>query len=169
MFFVIILVLIIVCNVRHHITFLLVVYCLYSLLRYTPLVFIIHFCSVNCLCLPFVDQFHCGFPNPTPYCRLSSPTGLLSLSSGLPFLGPSPGRVFFRFSTRPTDPSSGHPFAGVALGIYIVKCPLWIWKRYIPLFIDLLISKNFSSMVFSCATHILRVIVCQSIRLYNSL
>ena len=30
-----------------------------------------------------------------------------------------------------------------------------IWKRYIPLLIDLLISNNFSSMTFFCATHIL--------------
>ena len=34
------------------------------------------------------------------------------------------------------------------MGIYTEKCPLWIWKRYIPLLIDLLISNNFSSMTF---------------------
>ena len=40
------------------------------------------------------------------------------------------------------------PFCKWFLGIYTEKCPLWIWKRYIPLFIDLLISNNFSSMTF---------------------
>ena len=39
-------------------------------------------------------------------------------------------------------------------------------KRYIPLLIDLLISNNFSSMTFFCATRILRVIGRQSI-VYN--
>ena len=34
--------------------------------------------------------------------------------------------------------------------------------------IDLLISNNFSSMTFFCATRILRVIGRQSIRLYDS-
>ena len=28
------------------------------------------------------------------------------------------------------------------------KCPLWIWKRYILLLVDVLISNNFSSMTF---------------------
>ena len=41
-----------------------------------------------------------------------------------------------------------------------VKCPLQIWKIYIPLLIDLLISNNFSSMTFFYATRILRVIGC---------
>ena len=36
-------------------------------------------------------------------------------------------------------------------------------KRYIPLLIDLLISNNFFSMTFFCATRILRVIGRQSI------
>ena len=39
-------------------------------------------------------------------------------------------------------------------------------KRDIPLLIDLLISNNFSSMTFFCATRILRVIGRQSIA-YN--
>ena len=47
---------------------------------------------------------------------------------------------------------------------YLEKCPLRIWKRYIPLFIDLLIYNNFSYMTFFCATRILRVIGRQSIR-----
>ena len=33
-------------------------------------------------------------------------------------------------------------------GNYLEKCPVGIWKRYIPLLIDLLISNNFSSMTF---------------------
>ena len=49
-------------------------------------------------------------------------------------------------------------------GIYLETCPVRIWKRYIPLLIDLLISNNFSSMTFFCATHILRVICRQIIR-----
>ena len=48
---------------------------------------------------------------------------------------------------------------------YTEKCPLWIWKRYIPLLIDLLISNNFSSMTYFCAMRILWVIGRQSIRL----
>ena len=41
-------------------------------------------------------------------------------------------------------------------GNYLEKCLVRIWKRYIPLLIDLLISNNFSSMTFFfCATHIL--------------
>ena len=48
------------------------------------------------------------------------------------------------------------------VGNYTEKCPVRIWKRYIPLLIDLLISNNFSSMTFFCATRILRVIVRQS-------
>ena len=31
---------------------------------------------------------------------------------------------------------------------YLEKCPVQIWKRYIPLLIDRLISNNFSSMTF---------------------
>ena len=31
---------------------------------------------------------------------------------------------------------------------YLEKCPVRIWKRYIPLLIDLSISNNFSSMTF---------------------
>ena len=50
--------------------------------------------------------------------------------------------------------------------VFIEKCPLQIWKRYIPLLIDLLISNNFSSITFFCATRILRVIGRQSI-VYN--
>ena len=42
-------------------------------------------------------------------------------------------------------------------GNYGIRTPVRIWKRYIPLLIDLLISKNFSSMTFLCATRILRV------------
>ena len=42
--------------------------------------------------------------------------------------------------------------------------PVRIWKRDIPLLIDLLISNNFSPMTFFCATRILRVIGRQSIR-----
>ena len=52
----------------------------------------------------------------------------------------------------------------LTLGNYLEKCPVRIWKRYIPLLIDLLISNNFSSMTFFRATHILRVIGRQSIR-----
>ena len=48
-------------------------------------------------------------------------------------------------------------------GNYLEKCPVRIWKRDIPLLIDLLISNNFSSMTFFCASHILRVIGRQSI------
>ena len=48
-------------------------------------------------------------------------------------------------------------------GNYLEKCPVRIWKRYISLLIDLLISNNFSSMIFFCATRILRVIGRQSI------
>ena len=51
-------------------------------------------------------------------------------------------------------------------GNYPEKCPVRIWKRYIPLLIELLISNNFSSMTFFCATRILRVIGRQSI-VYN--
>ena len=37
------------------------------------------------------------------------------------------------------------------MGNYLEKCPVRIWKRYIPLLIDLLISNNFSSsMTFFC-------------------
>ena len=50
-------------------------------------------------------------------------------------------------------------------GNYTEKCLLPIWKRYIPLLIDLLISNNFSSMTFFCGTRILRVIGCH---LYGS-
>ena len=48
-------------------------------------------------------------------------------------------------------------------GNYLQQTPIRIWKRYIPLLIDLLISNNFSSMTFFCATHILRVTGRQSI------
>ena len=34
------------------------------------------------------------------------------------------------------------------MGNYLEKCPVRIWKRYIPRLIDLLISNNFSSMTF---------------------
>ena len=50
------------------------------------------------------------------------------------------------------------------IGNYLEKCPVQIWKRYIPLLIDFLISNNFSSMTFFCALRILRVIGRQSIR-----
>ena len=33
-------------------------------------------------------------------------------------------------------------------GNYLQQTPIRIWKRYIPLLIDLLISNNFSSMTF---------------------
>ena len=49
-------------------------------------------------------------------------------------------------------------------GNYLQQTLIRIWKRYIPLLIDLLISNNFSSMTFFCATRILRVTVRQSIR-----
>ena len=49
------------------------------------------------------------------------------------------------------------------IGNYLEKCPVRIWKRYIPILIDLLISNNFSSMTFFCATHILQVIGRQTI------
>ena len=52
-------------------------------------------------------------------------------------------------------------------GNYREKCPLRIWKRYLPLLIDLSISNNFSSVTFFCATRILRVIGRQSICLYD--
>ena len=58
------------------------------------------------------------------------------------------------------------------LGIYTEKwhtMKLWIWKRYIPLLIDHLISNNFSSMTFFCAKRILRAIGRQSVRLYDSI
>ena len=51
-------------------------------------------------------------------------------------------------------------------GNYLEKCPVRIWKRNIPLRIDLLISNNFSSMTFFCATRILRIIGRQS-TVYN--
>ena len=47
---------------------------------------------------------------------------------------------------------------------YLQQTPIRIWKRYIPLLIDLLISNNFSSMTFFCATRILRVTSRQTIR-----
>ena len=50
------------------------------------------------------------------------------------------------------------------IGTSLIRTPVRIWKRYIPLLIDLLISNNFSSMTFICATRILRVIGRQSIR-----
>ena len=53
-------------------------------------------------------------------------------------------------------------------GNYLEKCPVRIWKTYIPLFIDLLISNNFSSMTFFCAMRILRVIGRQSIIKYTT-
>ena len=65
------------------------------------------------------------------------------------------------FNRRASVPSAGGKFPGN----YTEKCPLRIWKRYIPLLIDLLISINFSSMTFFCATRILRVI---GRRLYDS-
>ena len=34
------------------------------------------------------------------------------------------------------------------IGNYLQQTPIRIWKRYIPLLIDLLISNNFSSMTF---------------------
>ena len=37
---------------------------------------------------------------------------------------------------------------GKDAGNFPEKCPVQIWKRYIPLLIDLLISNNFSSMTF---------------------
>ena len=37
---------------------------------------------------------------------------------------------------------------------YPEKCPVRIWKRDIPLLIDLLISNNFSYTTFFCATRI---------------
>ena len=49
-------------------------------------------------------------------------------------------------------------------GNYLEKCQVRIWKGYIHLLIDLLISNNFSSMTFYCATRILRVVGRQSIR-----
>ena len=51
-------------------------------------------------------------------------------------------------------------------GNCLENTPVRIWKRYIPLLIDLLISNNFSSMTFFCATRILRVIGRQS-KVYN--
>ena len=42
-------------------------------------------------------------------------------------------------------------------GNYLQQTPIRIWKRYIPLLIDLLISNNFSSMTLFCTTRILRV------------
>ena len=55
----------------------------------------------------------------------------------------------------------------IILAIYYLgnygKKTVRIWKRYIPLLIDLLISNNFSSMTFFGATRILRVIGSQSI------
>ena len=53
------------------------------------------------------------------------------------------------------------------VGNYLEKFPVRIWKKYIPLLIVLLISNNFSSMTFFCATRILRVIGRQSI-VYNT-
>ena len=52
----------------------------------------------------------------------------------------------------------------ILIRVIIEKKTVRIWKRYIPLLIDLLISNNFSSMTFFCATRILRVIGRQSIR-----
>ena len=49
---------------------------------------------------------------------------------------------------------------------YGIRTPVRIWKIDIPHLIDLLISNNFSSMTFFCSTHILRVIIRQSI-VYN--
>ena len=49
-------------------------------------------------------------------------------------------------------------------GNYLQQTPIRIWKRYIPLLIDLLISNNFSSITFFCATRILRVTGRQSIQ-----
>ena len=52
------------------------------------------------------------------------------------------------------------------LNYRFTKNPVRIWKIDIPHLIDLLISNNFSSMTFFCATRILRVIIRQSI-VYN--
>ena len=52
----------------------------------------------------------------------------------------------------------------ICFGNYLEKCPVRIWKRYIPLLIDILISNNFSSMTFFCATHILRIIGRQRVK-----
>ena len=49
------------------------------------------------------------------------------------------------------------------MGNYWKKTQVRIWKRNIPLLIDLLISNNFSFMTFFCATRILWVIIRQSI------
>ena len=49
-------------------------------------------------------------------------------------------------------------------GNYGIRTPVQIWKIDIPHLIDLLISNNFSSMTFFCATGILRVTGCQSIQ-----
>ena len=40
------------------------------------------------------------------------------------------------------------------LGNYGIRGPVRIWKRYIPLLIDLLISNNFSSMTFFFAQRV---------------
>ena len=48
-------------------------------------------------------------------------------------------------------------------GNYGIRTPVRIWKIDIHHLIDLLISNNFSSMTFFCATRILRVIIRQSI------
>ena len=47
-------------------------------------------------------------------------------------------------------------------GNYGIRGPVRIMKIDIPYLIDLLISINFSSMTFFCATRILRVIIRQS-------
>ena len=41
----------------------------------------------------------------------------------------------------------------IFLGNYTEKCPVRIWKRYILLLIDLLISNNFSSITFFANTY----------------
>ena len=46
----------------------------------------------------------------------------------------------------------------------VVGFDLNLVSAHMPLLINLLISNNFSSMTFFCATRILRVIGCQSIR-----
>ena len=78
-----------------------------------------------------------------------------------------PSKIDFRFSIyTPKKHLKRHGLKGKnnCSGNYLEKCPVRIWKSYTSLLIDLLISNNFSSISFFCATRILRVIGHQSIR-----
>ena len=53
-------------------------------------------------------------------------------------------------------------------GNYREKCPVQIWKRYIPLLKDLLISNKFSSMTFFFAQRIFYELLIVKVYVYTT-